>query len=143
MAKVNPGARYAQYTHLGEELRFVKDNQWRTTYYSVLVDAVVVGAFQLQIVMGSWHKLLQWVAGVVLGLLALLFSWIQWGNLQSLKTDRCTMDELHAALGLKLIEVETEKRYKRDRRYTLAFIAVIMAAAFAAIVIVAKDSRSS
>ena len=39
-----------QYAHLSSEYRFLKEHQWKIAYYALLLDAAIVGLFQLDVI---------------------------------------------------------------------------------------------
>lgn len=50
-----------------DDIRFIKDQQWRVLYHTLLFDAAAVAAFQLNVDLAGFYPFAKWTAfGIVL-----------------------------------------------------------------------------
>lgn len=117
------------YSHLTQEMRFLKEHQWRTAYYALLVDGAAIGLFQIDMSLPAWAMTAVQILGtlVVVGIAAVQVL-IQAGHARGMIKVRQSLDYVGSPLGLG--EKQTIRpRSRRDLLYAWMFCAVIILAA--------------
>ncbi len=110
-------------------MRFLKEHQWRTAYYALLVDGAAIGLFQIDMSLPAWAMTAVQILGtlVVVGIAAVQVL-IQAGHVRGMIKVRQSLDYVGSPLGLG--EKQTIRpRSRRDLLYAWMFCAVIILAA--------------
>ena len=131
------------------EIRFSKGQQFRSTYYSILLFAAIVALFQIKTVIPyPWHHRLKCIACVLIIGIAIMSSWFQWRFHKSMNEYRKELPK-ELSVGMQFLptynfySVKIDKDERKTKRiaifFTFGLFFVILCAAAATFIVVALD----
>ena len=112
-----------------DEIRWVKDSQYRTIYYCVLVFAAGILAFQQRIVpQGAWYKPLKHITLGIICLVALL-------GVLNIWSVRTALLSFRRRYGGYYTRGQIVWRAIREWSYAIAFCAIVLGSGFVAFIL--------
>ena len=104
------------------EIRYVKEQQLRTTYYSILLNSAAILLFQIDVHIPSpIYSVLKWVSMVVLLVLLRLALHMHWDHFIALGEYRQGLDKL-TGVDSRAISKHKKKRRNRLHDFLLLFL---------------------
>ena len=121
---MDSGERAAHYSHLGEEMRFLKRQQWQTAYYTMLVFAAVIGLFEIKFFGGTAPRI---ISTVVVVFLMGHQVYVQSSSRKSLIRARKLQTPMSVAAKIPLLK-PVDERNKRDLLFTVPILVISLIA---------------
>lgn len=103
-------------TLLTEDIRFIKEVQWRTLYYTLLFYVAAASAFQLNVDLGSLYPYAKWASVIIIALVGVAI-FIHFMTLAvELDITRLAAGNIEAGLN-KLTGIRDECNNMRDKKW--------------------------
>lgn len=117
-----------------DEIRFVKEQQYRTIYYSLLLFAAVIGIFQIRVSIEPYwlYIVLKLAAILIIGFFAWLSLSIQWDHFKALNRYREELKDWNAEVA--------ERTKKQGYKYQIGFWVLTVFGAISTGIVIYFDS---